>query len=76
MTRYGEDGIKRLVSDAGEGWRFGIEEGEVEGFLSRFGMKLIGHKNAKELEKDYFTGKDGRAAGRVNGTHCLVTAGV
>ena len=71
---YGETGIERRVSDAGEGWQFGIEKGGIEQFLARYALHLMDHKDAKELEKTYFTDDDGKTVGRVNGTHCLVTA--
>jgi hypothetical protein len=71
---YGETGIERTVSDAGEGWQFGIEQGAIQQFLDRYDLRLIDHKDAKALEKAYFSDANGRIVGRVNGTHCLVTA--
>lgn len=71
---YGETGITQTVTDAGEQWHFGIEKGQIEQFLIRYAMQLIDHKDSKDLEKAYFSAPDGRTMGRVNGTHCLVTA--
>jgi methyltransferase (TIGR00027 family) len=71
---YGEAGIEQTVSDAGEKWQFGIEKGEIEQFLTRYAMRLIDHKDAKELEKVYFCDANSKTIGRINGTHCLVTA--
>jgi methyltransferase (TIGR00027 family) len=71
---YGETEIVQKVSRAGEQWHFGIEKGQINQFLPRYKMKLIDHKNARDLEKAYFTDSNGRMIGRVNGTHCLVTA--
>jgi len=71
---YGETGIERSVSDAGEQWHFGIEKGQAEQFLARYAMLLIDHKDAQDLEKTYFSDAEGRVIGRVNGTHCLVAA--
>jgi methyltransferase (TIGR00027 family) len=71
---YGESQVLASVSRAGEQWHFGIEKGKVEQFLSTYGLKLIDHKDAHELERAYFTGPSGRIVGRVNGAHCLVTA--
>ena len=71
---YGEVGIEKTVSDAGERWHFGIEKGEIEQFLARYAMRLIDHKDAKELEKVYFCDANGKTIARINGTHCLVTA--
>jgi methyltransferase (TIGR00027 family) len=71
---YGETGISQTVSGAGEQWHFGIEVGEIEQFLATYDLKLISHKNAQELERLYFSDSNGKVIGRVNGTHCLVTA--
>ncbi|MBN1662062.1 MAG: SAM-dependent methyltransferase [Deltaproteobacteria bacterium] len=71
---YGETGIAKTVSGAGEQWQFGIEKGEIGTFLAAYSLKLIDHKDAEELEKIYFSDADGKTMGRVNGTHCLVTA--
>jgi len=71
---YGETGIVQTVSGAGEQWHFGIEKGEIEQFLAKYAMQLIDHKDAKDLEQAYFSDSNGKIIGRVNGTHCLVTA--
>jgi O-methyltransferase involved in polyketide biosynthesis len=73
-TYYGETGIAQTVSDAGEQWQFGIEKGEIAPFLAAYALRLIDHKDAQDLERAYFTDSDGKVIGRVNGTHCLVTA--
>lgn len=71
---YGETEIVQTVSDAGEQWQFGIEKGQIEGFLAKYEMQLIDHKDARDLEQAYFSDSNGKIIGRVNGTHCLVTA--
>ena len=71
---YGETGIEQTVSNAGEQWQFGIEKGQIEQFLAKYGMQITDHKDAKEIEKTYFTNADGKTVGKVNGTHCLVIA--
>jgi methyltransferase (TIGR00027 family) len=71
---YGETGIARTVSGAGEQWHFGIEKGEIERFLATYDLRLINHKDAQDLEMAYFSDSDGRVIGRVNGTHCIVTS--
>jgi methyltransferase (TIGR00027 family) len=71
---YGETGIAQTVSSAGEQWQFGIEKGQIEQFLARYAMQLIDHSDAQDLEKAYFSDANGKTIGRVNGTHCLVTA--
>jgi len=71
---YGESRAVASVSRAGEQWHFGIEKGKVEQFLSTYGLSLIDHKDAAELERAFFTDSTGRIVGRVSGVHCLVTA--
>jgi len=71
---YGEKEIFERVSKAGEGWTFGIEEGEIEEFLSERGFRVIAHHAPADLEKAYLTADDGAFFGRINGTHCIVIA--
>ena len=71
---YGETGIEQTVSKADEQWQFGIENGHVKQFLATYDMQLIDQKDAKDLENTYFTNDQGQVVGRINGTHCLVTA--
>jgi methyltransferase (TIGR00027 family) len=72
---YGEREIFETVSRAGEGWTFGIEEGAIKHFLSERGFKMISHHTPSELEETYLTA-GGTRFGRINGTHCIVTASV
>lgn len=71
---YGEKEIIKSVTRAGEGWHFGIEEGDLAGFLMRYGLRVLEHRDARDLERMYFTDVSGKIVGRVNGTHCLVRA--
>jgi len=71
---YGEREIVKSVAKAGERWCFGIEEGELERFLKKYGLRVSEHKDAQDLEQSYFTDASGEIVGRVNGTHCLVRA--
>ncbi len=73
---YGEKEIFERVSKAGEGWTFGIEAGEIESFLSERGFRVSSHHTPLDLEKAYITADDGAFFGRINGTHCVVTASV
>jgi len=73
---YGEKEIYKTVSNAGEGWTFGIEEGTIDDFLIQRGFKLVRHHAPSDLEKAYLTAGDGTRLGRINGTHCIVTASV
>jgi methyltransferase (TIGR00027 family) len=73
-SHYGQREIVETVAKAGEWWHFGIEEGELEGFLGRYGLEVSEHLDAQDLEHRYFTDASGEIVGRVNGTHCLVRA--
>jgi methyltransferase (TIGR00027 family) len=71
---YGEKAAFDSVAKAGEAWSFGIEMDEIGTFLSKYHLILLDHKNSRDLEKSYFLDANKRPVGRVNGTHCLVTA--
>jgi len=73
---YGEREIVRTVSKAGEGWRFGIEEGGVAAFLSARGFRPVSIHAPPDLEAAELTAEDGTRFGRINGTHCVVLAEV
>ena len=73
-TLYGESGLAKTVSKAGEQWRFGIEPDEIASFAGAYGLEVSDHKCAQELEATYFQDEHGRLVGRINGTHCIVTA--
>jgi methyltransferase (TIGR00027 family) len=73
---YGEQEIYRLVFRSGEGWTFGLEEGEAEPFLAARGFEMLAHYTPVELETRFLTAEDGTSYGRVNGTHCIVVAAV
>ena len=70
----GEREILRTVSKAGEQWHFGIEKGEINQFLERYGMRLVEHMDAERLEGMYFKDTVGRIVGRINGTHAIARA--
>jgi methyltransferase (TIGR00027 family) len=73
---YGEKEIFRTVSRAGEGWTFGLEDQEVERFLSERGFQLAAHYTPADLERAFFIAEDGQRLGRINETHCIVVASV
>ena len=73
---YGEKEIFETVSRAGEDWTFGIEEGEIEKFLTERGFSMVSHYTPCELEERYFRDDSGNVARRINGTHCIVQAEV
>jgi len=72
-TLYGEAGLIKSVSKAGEQWQFGIEPAEIGAFAAVQGFEVSNHKCVHELEVAYFQDASGRQMGRINGTHCIVT---
>ena len=72
-SRLGIHGQGR-VTRAGERWNLALERGALEPFLSAYALMPIDEKNARELEKTYFSAPCGKLVGRVNGAHCLATA--
>jgi len=73
---YGERNAYDTVARAGEGWTFGLEEGEVESFLAERRFELTAHYTSTDLEKLFLTESDGTLHARVNGTHCIAVATV
>ena len=70
---YGEKDIFKTVAKAGEAWSFALEEGEIEQFLQKYDFTLKDHSDAQALERRYFKNHKGEIAGRINGTHSIVT---
>jgi methyltransferase (TIGR00027 family) len=73
-TLYGEKDIYRITRDNDEGWTFGIEEGEIETFLSERGFRLAEHYTPAELQRIFLTAEDGTVYGKINGTHSIALA--
>jgi methyltransferase (TIGR00027 family) len=73
---YGEQKGFDRVAKVGEGWTFGLEEGEIGPFLAKRGFQLLAHFTSQDLEKLYLTNLDGSLHGRVNGTHAIALAEV
>ena len=72
---YRDEGkISNMVGAFGEKWSFGIEKGDINHFLSKYGFTLTDEANSTALEKRYFTNIKGNLIHHVNGTHCIVTA--
>lgn len=55
--KYGR-AMKKMVALAGEPFRFGIREGQLDAFLAEFGLKAIDHVAGAELPKRYAPGQD------------------
>ena len=70
----GERVIYQIVLKAKENWNFGIEKGQSAQFLSKYNLDIVNELDSEKLEEKYFTNEKGRRIGKINGTHCLVTA--
>ena len=46
--------IVNRVAKNGEPYRYGIEEDEIESFLTERGYNLVSYHTAEDLEKKYF----------------------
>lgn len=76
-TKYGVKEAAVMVNEgADEPWQFGIDPGQLHAFLSVYGIEVVDHKTASQLEDEYFKDETGKIVGRVNDSHCLVTAKV
>lgn len=71
---YGEKKIYKFVSGVNEKLYFGIEKENTGEFLAKYGFEIVNHMDSNDLENRFFKDKPGNIAGRVNGTHCIVTA--
>ncbi len=71
---YGEKSIHRQVISANEAWQFGLEIGQAEAFLGKFGLKLIDLLDAEKLERLFFLNEQGSIIARINGTHGIIYA--
>ena len=71
---YGErESSLKTLAKVGEEWKFALEEGEIERFLSRYGFSLKDHSGKPELEDRYFRNSNGVIVGKINGTGAIVT---
>jgi methyltransferase (TIGR00027 family) len=73
-TFYGSKEIVNRVAKNGEPYRYGIEEDEIESFLTERGYNLVSHHTAEDLEKKYLTASDGKLFGRICGHNNIVVA--
>ncbi len=70
----GEQELYKGVADNGERFCFGIEKGHADEFLSAYGFTTEKILDSSALEDMYFRDASGELLGRVNKTHCIVTA--
>jgi len=66
----------RFVARMGEPYLFGIQAGEIEGFLKERGLTLLSVATSQDLEESYLRKRDGRLLGRVYQYTCIAHAGV
>ena len=76
LRYYGQENAYKMVKDVGEGWTFGLEEGQIGPFLSQRGFTMLAHYSPADLQRLYLTRPDGSLYSRINGTHCIVDAEV
>jgi O-methyltransferase involved in polyketide biosynthesis len=65
------EAARRITRAIGENLIFGIDEGQIEPFLTRRGFRDIRNVDAEELTQLYFTGLN---AGRVIGTGVAIAS--
>lgn len=70
----GEKELFQSVTKKSESFCFGIEKGNANGFLYKYDLEAIDILDSNALEDMFFRDKDGKLAGKVNGTHCIVMA--
>jgi methyltransferase (TIGR00027 family) len=71
---YGEEGMVENVAKAGEKWQFGLEEGEAEQFVGKFGFSLKDNCDTQQLTERYFKNSKGEIVAKMNETHAIVKA--
>ncbi|MBN1691142.1 MAG: SAM-dependent methyltransferase [Dehalococcoidia bacterium] len=70
---YGEKNIYKTVAGVGEEWTFAFEENEIAEFLDKYGFQQNDHSSPSKLEDRFFRNSSGVMAGKINGTHAIVT---
>lgn len=70
----GEQVLYNGVAGNGEDFFFGIEKGHIDEFLSVYGFAAEKVMDSDALEDMYFRDMSGGVIGRVNKTHCIITA--
>ena len=64
---YGAPQLVARVREAGEPFRFGIDDADLPSVLEDAGLRLVEHYGPEELERRYLTTTDGTRMGRVFG---------
>jgi methyltransferase (TIGR00027 family) len=71
----GKNRLVELADKAGEKCHFGIDKGQLDDFLGRYGLKLLDESDSDKLEEKYFTDEKGKKRVHIRGSHGqMVTA--
>ena len=71
---YGAKELLESVSKTGEPYQFGIEEGNIESFLSENGFDILSHYTPNQFETTYLYDDNGEYFGQMYGFACHVYA--
>lgn len=74
FDHYGAKETYEAVSEEGEPFQFGVEEGKIETFLSQRGFDILSHYTPDEFEKAYLCDNNGQLLGKMYGFACHVNA--
>lgn len=74
ILEYGEAGMTDWQESGVEHLKFGLNEKVVDLFLAEASYRLLDRKDAKTLEKTYFTDTRGRVRNKVHGGQSILVA--
>ncbi|MBA3074838.1 MAG: SAM-dependent methyltransferase [Anaerolineae bacterium] len=74
ILEYGEAGMADWQENGLEQLKFGLNESVVDLILAESGYQLLDRKDAKELEKTFFTDTRGRVRNKVRGNQSILVA--
>ncbi|MDO9120196.1 MAG: hypothetical protein Q7U31_00320, partial [Anaerolineaceae bacterium] len=74
ILEYGEAGMADWQENGLEQLKFGFSESVVDLFLAESGYRLLDRKDAKELEKTFFTDTRGRVRNKVGSNQSILVA--
>jgi methyltransferase (TIGR00027 family) len=72
--RYGARQVASRVASAGEAFRFGIDDHEIESFLGDRGFQVTRHLTAEDLEATYLAGDGRPRRGKIAGFYSIAQA--
>lgn len=74
ILEYGDAGMTEWLESGVEHLKFGLSQDVVECFLVESGYRLLDRKDAKALEKSFFTDTLGRVRNKVHGSQSILVA--